>query len=403
MQDEEWRNKPLNHHVEGNRLALYPRGPARFDAIIALIDSATTSLQLFFYIIRNDEYGGKLRDSLINARQRGVEIDLLVDGFGSEQLPDSFFAPLLALGARCARFLPGFGRKYVLRNHQKLIIADRERAMVGGCNIERDYFIESPDGGNWVDLMVEIDGPAVAPLAHYYDDLDGWVQCGSAGLRSFRALLQYHDRLQPEGRLRWMFSGPFARISPLTRDIRHQIAIARKIDIVAAYFAPTPGMIRRLGRAAQRGALRIITPSRSDNRTTIHAARHCYGRLLRNNAHIVEYQPARLHMKLIVADDDSYIGSANFDVRSMFINAEVMLRVSDAGFAAKTRALIDGLESDSRPITPEKLERVATFGARLLWRLSYYIVVTLDPTVTRRLLRRVFQVERELETSFHAQ
>ncbi|WP_246605079.1 phospholipase D-like domain-containing protein [Aquisediminimonas sediminicola] len=403
MQDEDWRNKPLNHIIEGNRLALYPRGPARFDAIIALIDSATTNLQLFFYIIRNDEYGGKLRDSLINARQRGVEIDLLVDGFGSEQLPDSFFAPLLALGARCARFLPGFGRKYVLRNHQKLIIADRERAMVGGCNIERDYFIESPDGGNWVDLMVEIDGPAVAPLAHYYDDLDGWVQSGSAGLRSFRALLQRHDRLQPEGRLRWMFSGPFARISPLTRDIRHQIAIAHKIDIVAAYFAPTPGMIRRLGRAAQRGTLRIITPSRSDNRTTIHAARHCYGRLLRNNAHIVEYQPARLHMKLIVADDDSYIGSANFDVRSMFINAEVMLRVSDAGFAAKTRALIDGLESDSRPITPEKLERVATFGARLLWRLSYYIVVTLDPTVTRRLLRRVFQVERELESSFHAQ
>ncbi len=403
MQDEEWRNTPLNYQIEGNRLALYPRGPARFDAILALINGATTSLQLFFYIIRNDEYGAQLRESLIKARQRGVAINLLVDGFGSEQLPDSFFAPLLALGARCARFLPGFGRKYVLRNHQKLIIADRVRAIVGGCNIERDYFIESPDGHHWIDLMMEVDGPAVSPLAHYYDDLDDWVRGDSMGLRSFRALLQRHDKLQPEGRLRWMFSGPFARISPLTRDIRHQIAIARKIDIVAAYFAPTPGMIRRLGRAAQRGAVRIITPSRSDNRTTIQAARHCYARLLRNHARIAEYLPARLHMKLIVADDDSYIGSANFDVRSMFINAEVMLRISDAGFAAKTRALIDDLEADSRPITAEKLDRVATFGARLLWRLSYYIVVTLDPTVTRRLLRRVFQAEGALESSFQAQ
>ncbi len=389
--------------VDGHRLDLLPCGPDRFNALLALIDSATRELQLFFYIVTDDDHGAMLRDSLVRACERHVAVTLLVDGFGSEQLPDSWFTPLRASGARCARFLPGWGRKYVLRNHQKLAIADRARVILGGCNIASPYFTESSDGDNWTDLMVRVEGPRVAALAAYFDDLDRWIHSPSSGLRSFRALLLHHSHQPPEGRVRWLFSGPFARISPFSLDLRHLVSTARTMDIVAAYFAPTPGMIRRMGRMAQRGLMRIITPSRSDNRITIQAARHCYGRLLRQGVRIAEYQPARLHMKLIVADEHVYIGSANFDVRSQFINAELMLRVSDAGFAAQVRSLIDRLEIDSRPITQAKLDRANGFWGRLLWRLSYYVVVTLDPTVTRRLLSRVLQAERELESSFHAQ
>lgn len=403
MKEEAGRDRRWGTDVDGNRLDLFPRGPDRFNALIALIDGARQSLQLFFYIVADDDHGRTFRDALTRARARGVTVSMLVDGFGSENLPDAFFEPLIAAGGKFARFIPGFGRKYMLRNHQKLLIADRQRVMLGGCNIERDYFIESPDGNHWVDLMVQVDGPAVTALADYFDDLERWTHDANSGVRSFRALLRRHSQPSDNGRVGWVFSGPFARISPLTLEIRLRIASSRLIDIVAAYFAPTPGMIRRMGRMARQGAMRIITPSRSDNRTTIQAARHCYARLLRQGVRIAEYQAARLHMKLIIADDHVYIGSANFDIRSLFINAELMVRISDVTFAAKARTLVERLETESRPITLEKLDRVAGFWGRQLWRLSYYIVVTLDPTVTRRLLRRVLQAEREIESSFHAQ
>src|SRR3546814_16230341 len=84
----------------------------------------------------------------------------------------------------------------------------------------------------------------------------------------------------------------------------------------------------------------VVTAARSDNNVTIDAARHCYRRLLRRGVKIYEYGKQRLHAKLIVADDITYIGSANFDVRSLYLNMELMLRVDDPAFAGEIRSRI---------------------------------------------------------------
>ena len=85
---------------------------------------------------------------------------------------------------------------------------------------------------------------------------------------------------------------------------------------------------RRLANVEKRGGdMRLISAARSDNFATVAAARHCYRRLLRNRIRIFEYQPQMLHVKLIVADNTVYIGSANFDMRSLYINGEVMVRI----------------------------------------------------------------------------
>src|SRR3546814_4526142 len=86
--------------------------------------------------------------------------------------------------------------------------------------------------------------------------------------------------------------------------------------------------------------VRIVTASLSDNSTTIAAARSLYSGLFRHRVRIFEYLPCELHMKLIVIDDIVYIGSANFDMRSLFINLELMLRIEDAGFAAQMREFV---------------------------------------------------------------
>ena len=155
--------------------------------------------------------------------------------------------------------------------------------------------------------------------------------------------------------------------------------------MVMAYFSPGQGMLRRMGRAGGRGPVRLITAAKSDNGATIGAARLLYRYLLRKRVTILEYQPQRLHMKLIVVDDIVYIGSANFDMRSLFVNLELMLRIEHSGLAAQARALIDAIADESERVTRDWIKARGGWLTRLRWVLSWFVVSTLDYTVARRL------------------
>jgi cardiolipin synthase len=102
-------------------------------------------------------------------------------------------------------------------------------------------------------------------------------------------------------------------------------------------------------------------------------ARLQYKPLLGAGARLFEFQPCKLHMKLLVADDASYVGSANLDKRSFRINVELMVRIEDAELAAKLRALIDHMEAASIPVTREWYKREATWFNRMRWRMAYWM------------------------------
>src|SRR3569623_3055357 len=114
------------------------------------------------------------------------------------------------------------------------------------------------------------------------------------------------------------------------------------LDIIAAYFAPSPGMLRRITNVARRGTARLITAGKADNSATIAAARSLYWWLLRRRVEVYEYERTKMHTMLFVVDDVVHIGSAKFDMRSLFLNLEMMLRVEDSGFAAAMRRFVDG-------------------------------------------------------------
>ncbi|QNP45370.1 hypothetical protein H9L14_12325 [Sphingomonas sediminicola] len=143
--------------------------------------------------------------------------------------------------------------------------------------------------------------------------------------------------------------------------------------------------MRRLGRVARRGKARVITAAKSDNNATIAAARHTYSRLLRRGVQMYEYRAAKLHTKLAIVDDVTYIGSANLDFRSLFINMEIVLRVDDADFAAAMRGYFENERHHSEHITPALHKKRATLWRRLKWTISYWLVTSMDYTVTRRL------------------
>lgn len=374
--------------VAGNRLTLLDTGPRRLDGLLDLIAGARRSLRLLYYIYTDDAVGERVRDALIDAVTRGVEVWLIVDGLGSDPAYDAdFFAPLREAGGNVCFFVPRFGRRYLLRNHQKIALADAEtddaRIIIGGFNIQDDYF-GAPGSDAWRDLGLLLEGPAAARLGGYFDALWCWTQRPRAPLRSLRKALARWS--EPEGRLRWLMGGPTRRLSPWARAVRRDMKHARRIDILAAYFFPSPAMALRLGRAAKRGGtVRVVVPSVTDNYLTLHAARFTYRGLLRRGVRIFEYLPTKLHTKLFVIDDAVQIGSANFDMRSLFLNLEVMLRIEDRAFAAHVRAYVDGEVARSLEVT-KALHRARTgLWTRIVQAAVYFVVGVLDYRVTRLL------------------
>ena len=367
--------------VEGNRLILLADGPGRLDALISLIEGAAESLRILYYMFLGDESGRRISDALVAAAGRGVKVVVLVDGFGSD-IGDAAFA---TAGAQVEfhRFSPRFGRRYLLRNHQKLAMADGERVIIGGFNISDEYF-GTVESGAWRDLGLQVEGPSVRCLGGYFDSLCQWAADPRGRIRDLRRILQQHS--VTSGKLHWLFGGPTRRLSPWARAVRKDMKQARRLDLIAAYFAPSLGMLRRIAGIARRGGkARVVTAAKSDNNATIGAARSTYSWLLKRGVEIYEYQPTKLHTKLFVVDDVVHIGSANFDMRSLFLNLEMMLRIDDRAFAGAMHRFVDGEIAQSRQITPELHGSQRSLINRLKWRVAYFMVAVADYRISRLL------------------
>lgn len=369
--------------IAGTRLSLVESGPERLETMLRLIDEAQDSVRLLFYMFSGDGAGNAVRNALIRAAERGCDVKLLIDGFGSSGVKPDFFQPVHDAGAQVCLFHPRYGARYLLRNHQKIAIFDGRRAIVGGPNINDGYFGDGSDPEDWRDLSLTIDGAAVTPLTRYYDAVFKWTTTKSARIRTLRRLINRHS--QRRGALQWKFSGPMRRRNPWPTQIAKEIIGGTRMDMIAAYFSPPYAMLRRIARMGRRGKVRVITAAKSDNATTIAAARHTYKRLLKNGVEMYEYQRCRLHTKLVIIDDVVHIGSSNFDFRSLYLNLEVMLRIEDAGFAAQMRSYFERELGDSLQITPEIHRQRATWWRKAKWTLGHFLVTTMDYTVTRRL------------------
>ncbi|HEX8445084.1 MAG TPA: phosphatidylserine/phosphatidylglycerophosphate/cardiolipin synthase family protein [Sphingomonas sp.] len=369
--------------VDDHRLTLFAEGPDRLTALIALIDGAERTLRLLYYIYADDQSGQCVRAALSRAIARGVRVAMIVDGFGVAA-GAGFFRPLVDAGADVCRYEPRFGRRYLLRNHQKLALADEARVMIGGFNVEDDYF-GTVEAGAWRDLGLLVDGAAAARIARYFDALIAWTHSAKPRIRDLRAILKQHSEMQVPGQVRWLFGGPTRRLSPWALAVKSDMARARRLDMIAAYFAPNPAMLRRIERIVRRGGrATVMTAAKSDNEATVAAARHCYDRLLRRGVAVLEYGVTKLHSKLFVIDDVVHIGSANFDVRSLYLNLELMLRIEDAAFADHLRGYFADEAKGCRVIEKADHAKIGWLR-RVQWGLAYFIVAVVDANVTRRL------------------
>ncbi len=372
---------PFTVHAQGHAFSFYPGGEDRLRALLGLIDGARGRLCVAFYIFATDECGTRVRDALVAAARRGVDVRVIVDGFGA-LADEAFFAPLVEAGGSFRRFAAQWSRRYLIRNHQKMVIADGKLAMLGGFNVENSYFTPSSEEG-WSDLAFTVEGPVVARIALWFAELEDWTSRPGAQFRAIKRQVRQWDA--GDGPVQLLIGGPTRGLSSWAREVGLDLVEGDRLDMVMAYFSPPPRLLKRLYRIARKGRVRLLFPAQSDNGATIGAARALYGKLLRSGAQIWEFQPRKLHTKLIVLDNASYLGSANFDMRSLYLNLEIVLKIEDAALAGRLREYTALHLPASAAITRQVHAARATWFNRLRWRLSWFLVSVVDYTVSRRL------------------
>lgn len=358
-------------------------GNAALAAIEDLLRQARKSVRLEMYIFRADSAGDRIRAALIDACKRGVGVRVLLDDFGSAQLPPNYFAEFTQQGGVLRTFNPSPMLRVAFRNHRKLCVVDDD-AIVGGFNIGDEYAGDGVATG-WRDLGLRVNGPLVDELARSFDRMFIAARMDSKSFLLFVRGSQ--KRLPPLDRAALLTSGPAFGGASMRKTLFRDLERATQVDIVTAYFAPTWTLRRRLLASTNRRAIRLVLPGKSDVTVLRLAAQHLYSRLLRRGVKVYEYQPQVLHTKLLVLDDVVYVGSCNLDTRSLRINFELLLRIPDAALAQEARQLIDGDITHSQLIDAGQWERSNNWWRKLVRQFAYWLAIRFDLILVRRKLR----------------
>ncbi|MBX3731146.1 MAG: phosphatidylserine/phosphatidylglycerophosphate/cardiolipin synthase family protein [Verrucomicrobiae bacterium] len=363
-----------------------PNGAECLRRVLRAIVAARHSVRLEVYIFAADAVGVRVRDALLAAAVRGVRVRVLLDALGSSETANGFWDAFQHAGGEVRWFNPIRLRRLPVRNHRKVLVADDRVGGVGGFNIAEEY---SGDGvaHGWADLGLALTGPAVRGLAGAFDRM--WdAAAHREGLRSLfrRGTRQPAQVLSPDVQL--LVMGPGRSPGAFQMALRQDVANAREILFAVAYFLPTRAMRHLLRDAAARGArVRVIVPAKSDVELSHRAARHLYGSLLRNGVEIHEYQPQVLHTKLYLTNDAAYVGSSNLDTRSLFINHELMLRLTPVPVVRRAWEIGETLCSRSVRVDAETWRHARGPWERVRDAVAYWILARADPYLSRWLVR----------------
>ena len=338
--------------TEGNAVELLINGQATFDAIFPAIDNARDYLLIQFFIIKDDEIGRQLQHRLIEKAKNGVRVYFLFDEIGSHRLGSKYIAELRAAGIEVFGFGTASGRinpfQINFRNHRKIVIADGKVAFVGGHNVGDEYLGKSKKFGHWRDTHIRIEGPAVQGIQTVF--LEDWYWAA----RSVPDL-NWHPRTSERGNTHVLplETGPIDRLEACTLMFHHLIGSAcGKLWIASPYFVPDDGVAAALKLAALRGIdVRILIPSIPDKRLAYLAAFSYLEEMDAAGVKIYRYEDGFQHQKVVLVDDFlSVVGTANLDNRSLRLNFELSMVVSDKSFAREVEIMLEDDFARSRKI-----------------------------------------------------
>jgi cardiolipin synthase len=359
----------------GNLVEPLENGDEAFPAMLAAIGNAKHSVALSTYIFDNDEIGAQFRDALVAARDRGVEVRVIVDAVGQHYSWRSMVKQLQRKAVPAAAFMPILVPRNMavlnLRNHRKLLIVDGCDAFTGGMNIRVGNVLAKPRKHPVRDLQFRVRGPIVAQLMDVF--VNDWAFVTGDRLRGE----SWFPPLESAGTVlaRTIPDGPDEHFEIVKMVMLGALAQATgSVRILTPYFLPDAALISALNTAALRGVrVDIMLPEKNNLRMVQWASFAHYWQMLERGCRIWHSPPPFDHSKLMLVDDAwALVGSTNWDPRSLRLNFELNMECYDTDLHARLAAWFDRRREVAHEVTLSDVEtrglvrRLRDGAARLL-------------------------------------
>jgi cardiolipin synthase len=354
--------------VGGNTVEVLLNGEQIFPALMDAVRSAQRTITYAQYYYEDGPVARDLAEALAERCRAGVGVNVLLDAFGSLNVPPEYLDHMRASGCHVTWFRPlsqYVFRRYHKRNHRRIVVVDGRVGFTGGAGVSRKWMGNGRTEGHWRDTDVRVEGPVVeylqAAFAENWLEATGMVLGGEA----------YFPRpIEPRGQT----YAQIARSSPAggggamyTTFLLALSAARRSVLVTNPYFVLDDRMREAVLRTVRRGVrVAVLVPAVIDHNLVRQASRSQFGELLQAGVEIYEYTPALLHAKTIVIDGVwATVGSTNLDNLSFAVNDELNLIVYDRGVAQQLERVFHDDVALARRVSYESWQSRGV-GARLL-------------------------------------
>jgi cardiolipin synthase len=348
--------------LDGNRVRPLLNGDEAYPVMLDAIDSAQKTISLLTYIFDSDRWGRRFVEALCDARERGVEVRVLIDAVGARYSRRPVNRLLRARGVPAALFLPPrfstvLFPSFNLRNHRKVMVVDGRIGFTGGMNIRDEFVLAENPKHPGFDLHFRVEGPVVRDLQEIF--AEDWEFTTSESLWG----QDWFPRLAPVGSsiARGIADGPDDDLDVLTFTLLGALASARRsLRIVTPYFLPDLPLVYALNAAALSGLeVDIVIPEKGNLRLVTWAMWGQIAQVLRQGCRVWLSPPTPFdHSKIAVMDDYwTLFGSTNWDPRSLKLNFEFDVECYDRDLARRMNELVDSKIARARRLTMEELEK----------------------------------------------
>ncbi|WJD47943.1 MULTISPECIES: cardiolipin synthase ClsB [unclassified Enterobacter] len=362
---------------EGNRIQLLENGDEYYPAVFDAIDHAQRKVILETFIWFEDEVGKQLHAVILRAAQRGVDVEVLLDGYGSPDLSDEFVSQLTSAGVVFRYYDPrpplmGMRTNVFRRMHRKIVVIDNTIAFVGGINYSAEHMSDyGPEAKQ--DYAVRVEGPVVQDILQF--ELENLPQ--NAQTRRWwqqrRRHLAEENRTPGEAQALFVWRDNDDHRDDIERHYLKMLANAKREVIIAnAYFFPGYRLLHAMRNAARRGVrVKLIVQGEPDMPIVKVGAELLYNYLLKGGVQVYEYRRRPLHGKVALMDDHwATVGSSNLDPLSLSLNLEANLIIHDREFNQTLRENLNAIIANDCKRVDETMAPKRTW-----WNLAINVVV----------------------------
>ncbi|MBT1450043.1 PLDc N-terminal domain-containing protein [Glaciecola sp. XM2] len=333
-------------------------GDNAYPAMLESIDNARRHIILSSYIFEHDAIGKQFVAALANAKQRGVTINVLLDGIGIRYGLQHSQGALKKAGIKTARFLPTVSLKGIrfinLRNHRKILCVDGTHAFIGGMNVSKHNVIASSNSPI-DDIHFKVTGAVIDQISQVF--IEDWYF--ATGEMIAFPLFDKTNASANQGSVlaKVIQDGPDEHHNKVKWTLINALACAKQnVKIMTPYFVPDSVLMASLHAAALRGiTIEIIVPQNSNILFLDWVLQANFSRIIAHGIKLYQNTRPFDHSKIMIIDDVySFIGSSNWDARSLEFNFEINLECYDKTLNAKLATFFDTKREAARQVTPEQ-------------------------------------------------